>query len=233
MATPIESIATLNDALNGVPFSFAFLGGSVLSLLVTDKSVDAIRVTKDVDVMVDVKNRHEFHAAERMLESRGFKHDTRDGAPICRWIYKDVTVDILPIREEVLGWRSKWFGEALSAAKTADCGGRQVNVVSPPYFVALKLEAFEDRGGRDFLYSTDFEDVICLFNGRASIVEEIAGDENLAKPLARKFAEYLKSPELEDAVDGFVQTEPEPPKRRAAILARFQSVAALVQKPST
>jgi len=71
MATPIESIAKLNDALDGVPFSFAFLGGSVLSLLVTDKAVDAIRVTKDVDVVVDVKNRHEFHAAERLLEARG------------------------------------------------------------------------------------------------------------------------------------------------------------------
>lgn len=227
MATPIESITKLNDALNGVPFGFAFLGGSVLSLLVTDKSVDAIRVTKDVDVMVDVKNRHEFHAAERLLESRGFRHDTREGAPICRWIYNGVTVDILPIREDVLGWRSKWFGEALSAAKTADCGGRQVNIVSPPYFVALKIEAFEERGRRDFLYSTDFEDIICLFNGRDSIVEEIEGDENLAEPLARKFAEYLKSPELEDAIDGFVQTETEPAKRKAAIISRFKLVAAL------
>ena len=105
--------------------------------------------------------------------------------------------------------------------------------MSPPYFVALKLEAFEDRGGRDFLYSTDFEDVICLFNGRESIVEEIARDKTLAEPLARKFAEYLKAPELEDAVDGFVQTEPDSPKRRATILGRFQSVAALAQRPST
>lgn len=228
MTEPIEAITRLNDALDGVPFSYAFLGGSVLSLLITDKSVDAIRVTKDVDVMVDVKNRHEFHAAERLLESRGFKHDTRDGAPICRWIYNGVTVDILPIREDVLGWRSKWFDEALSAAKTADCGGQQVNIVSPPYFVALKIEAFEERGRRDFLYSTDFEDIICLFNGRDSIVEEIAGDENLTKPLARKFEEYLKSPELEDAVDGFVQTETEPAKRKAAIISRFKLVAALV-----
>ena len=227
MTEPIEAITRLNDALDGVPFSYAFLGGSVLSLLVTDKSVDAIRVTKDVDVMVDVKNRHEFHAAERLLESRGFKHDTREGAPICRWIYNGVTVDILPIRENVLGWRSKWFGEALSAAKTADCGGRQVNIVSPPYFVALKIEAFEERGRRDFLCNTDFEDIICLFNGRDSIVEEIAGDENLAEPLARKFAEYLKSPELEDAIDGFVQTETETAKRKAAIISRFKLVAAL------
>ena len=227
MDTIIESIAKLDDALADVPFNFAFLGGSVLSLLVTDKSVDAIRVTKDVDIMVDVKNRREFHAAERLLESRGFRHDTHDDAPICRWIYGDTTVDILPIREDVLGWRSKWFGEALLAAKTADCGGRQVNVISAPYFVALKLEAFEERGRGDFLASTDFEDVICLFNGRASIVEEIAADENLAEPLARKFAEYLKSPELEDAVDGFAQTETDPSARKAAVMARFRDVAAL------
>lgn len=71
MPAPTETITRLNDALDGVPFSYAFLGGSVLSLLVTDKSVDAIRVTKDVDVMVDVKNRHEFHAPEtRILPSR-------------------------------------------------------------------------------------------------------------------------------------------------------------------
>ena len=223
----IESIAKLNDALADAPFNFAFLGGSVLSLLVTDKTADAIRVTKDVDIMVDIKNRREFHAAERLLESRGFRHDTRDDAPICRWIYNDVTVDILPIREDVLGWRSKWFGEALLAAKTADCGGRQVNVVSPPYFVALKLEAFEERGRREFLYSTDFEDVICLFNGRASIVEEIAADEQLAQVLGWKFREYLNAPELEDAVDGFVQTETDPSARKAAIMARFRDVATL------
>ena len=65
MVAAVESIAKLDDALCGVPFSFAFLGGSVLSLLITDKTVDAIRVTKDVDIMVDVKNRREFHAVGR------------------------------------------------------------------------------------------------------------------------------------------------------------------------
>ena len=167
MATPIESIATLNDALNGVPFSFAFLGGSVLSLLVTDKSVDAIRVTKDVDVRVDVLNRREFHAAERLLESRGFKHDTREDAPICRWIYKDVTVDILPIREEVLGWRSKWFGEALSAAKTADCGGRQV--CSPPARPAIVARDVVARCGLVAMLNRPFKEKV----GSLDLLDEI------------------------------------------------------------
>ena len=39
----IESaIVKLNGPLSGLPFDFAFWGGSVLSLLVTDAGVDAI-----------------------------------------------------------------------------------------------------------------------------------------------------------------------------------------------
>ena len=50
----IESaIVALDEKLQGAPFDFAFLGGSVLSLLVTDPVADAIRVTKDVDAYAE------------------------------------------------------------------------------------------------------------------------------------------------------------------------------------
>ena len=111
-----EAIVKLDAKLKGVPFDFAFLGGSLLTLLVTDKSADAIRVTKDVDIMMNIRTRKEYHAADAELERRGFRHDTREGAPICRWILDDLTVDVLPIREDVLGWNSKWFEEALKYA---------------------------------------------------------------------------------------------------------------------
>ena len=45
-----EAICKLDDRLKTVPRRFAFLGGSLLSILVTDKTVDTIRVTKDIDV---------------------------------------------------------------------------------------------------------------------------------------------------------------------------------------
>lgn len=226
--TEIESaILKLDEKLKGVPFDFAFLGGSVLSLLVTDCAADAIRVTKDVDVMMNIRTRNEYHRADRLLESLGFKHDTCEDAPICRWVYEDVTVDVLPIRQEVLGWNSKWFKEALEEAATVICDDRSVRVVSAPYFVALKLEAFEDRGKRDFLTSTDFEDVICLFNGRETIVDEIADCTKLRVGLAEKFKEYLAFRDLEDAVEGFVQTEDNPELRKAVILKRFDAVASL------
>lgn len=226
--TSIEAaICKLQDKLTGVNRRFAFLGGSVLSLLITDKTVDSIRVTKDVDVMMDIKSRKEYHGVDEMLERMGFRHDTREDAPICRWICDGVTVDVLPIQEDVLGWNSKWFDAALDHAESIMIEGRTVPVIAAPYFVALKLEAFDDRGEGDFLTSTDFEDVICLFNGRPSIVDEIAASKVLRDGLAAKFRTYLQSRDVEDAVEGFALTERQPERCKRAILERFTAVAAL------
>ncbi len=228
MTTAESDILTLDRKLDGVRFQYAFIGGAVLSLLVDDPEADSIRVTKDVDVVMNIRTRAEYHAADEILSGLGFRHDTRDGAPICRWICEGVTVDVLPMRGDVLGWDSKWFEEALGASVRIVRDGRPLNVVSAPYFVALKLEAFESRGRRDFLMSSDFEDVICLFNGRASIVGEIASCEPLREPLSQKFAEYLKCPDLEDAVEGFVQTESNPERRRKNIMSAFAAVGSLL-----
>lgn len=135
--------------------------------------------------------------------------------------------DLRYVRQEVLGWNSRWFEEALAVPATVICGGHAIRTVSAPYFVALKLEAFEERGRRDFIGSTDFEDVICLFNGRETIVDEIAACAALRVRLAEKFTGYMKALELEDAVDGFVQTESNPAFRKRCILEKFAKVAAL------
>lgn len=226
----IESaIVALNEKLQGAPFDYAFLGGSVLSLLVNDPLADAIRVTKDVDIIANVRTRKEFHQEERELESRGFHHDTSEDAPICRWVTDDIVVDVLPVREEVLGWKSQWFEEALHSATSITIDGHIVKIISAPFFVALKLEAFEDRGKGDFICSTDFEDVICLFNGRNTITDEILADPVIGQGIAEKFSRYIKSTDLEDAVSGFVQTESNPDARFTAIMSAFKRLANAVR----
>lgn len=182
----------------------------------------------DVDVLTDTHTRRDYQRLERPLAERGFHHDMTSGAPICRWRYEGIVVDILPIHRSVLGWESRWFREALASARPVRAGDRSVRIVSAPYFVALKLEAFEDRGRGDMIMSHDFEDVICLFDGRPELVGEIrAAPEDLRRYLSERFARYLAAPDLEAAVEGFVQTEPSPESRMVAILSRFREVAAL------
>lgn len=51
--------------------------------------------------------------------------------------------------------------------------------------------------------------------------------------MGKKFKAYLDAPELEDAIDGFVQTEVNPSVRKASILSRFRMVARLADGSDT
>jgi hypothetical protein len=62
----------------------------------------------------------------------------------------------------------------------------EIRVVTAPYFLATKIEAFKGRGRGDFLASHDLEDLIYVIDGRSTIVEEV----QTATPLLR---EYLRA----------------------------------------
>ena len=68
--TSAEQIARLDAALAHFPVAYAFIGGGVLSLLVTDPSASAVRVTKDVDVITDTGSRRDYLRLERPLSER-------------------------------------------------------------------------------------------------------------------------------------------------------------------
>jgi hypothetical protein len=81
----------------------------------------------------------------------------------------------MPVDGEFLGFSSKWYREAVNAAEVHEIADKVfVKVVSPPYFLATKLEAFIDRGKNDYLGSRDLEDIITVVNGREEIVGEMA-----------------------------------------------------------
>ena len=48
-----------------------------------------------------------------------------------------------------------------------------INVVTPPFLIATKLEAFKGRGNNDPLSSRDVEDILTLFDGRPELKGEI------------------------------------------------------------
>jgi hypothetical protein len=38
-----------------------------------------------------------------------YKNLAYQGAPICRWIYQDIKVDVMPTDENVLGFNNQWY----------------------------------------------------------------------------------------------------------------------------
>ena len=204
---------------------FAFLGGAVLQVLLTDRAVAPVRVTKDVDVLVNTPTRSSYTKLEEMLRRSGFKNDTSEGAPLCRYVFKGIVVDVMPTTHDVLGWDSKWFGEALSTAQVQLLEGRSIKILAAPYYIATKIEAFEGRGKRDFLCSHDLEDIICLMNGREEVVDEVQGSpQALRLYLAEKFQAWVQHGDFLNAVEGFLVTENEPSARRDIILQRFKHI---------
>ncbi len=78
---------------------------------------------------------------------------------------------------------------------------RQIRLVSAPYFLISKLDAFDGRGKGDYLTSHDIEDVIAVLDGRREIVEEIKRSEPmLVHELSKRFQGLLNDSQFVDAV---------------------------------
>jgi len=130
------------EALATIEVSPVFVGGLVTGLLVTDAAAPAPRPTDDIDLVVEVLTHVEYHALGKRLRSIGFAEDT-GSAVLCRWIFKDHAVDVMPTEGAALGMSCRWFSEAYAeASRIAFDNGRELRAVTAPYFLALKLEAF-------------------------------------------------------------------------------------------
>ena len=101
-----------------------------------------------------------------------------DDAPICRYVIGGIKTDVMPTDPAILGFANKWAQRALTHAKACQLpGGDTIRVVTRPYFIATKLEAFLGRGNGDYLASHDIEDIISIIDGCETIVVEIATAE--------------------------------------------------------
>lgn len=81
-------------------------------------------------------------------------------------------------------------------------------MVSAPYFLITKLEAFDGRGNGDYLLSHDIEDIISVIDGRPELAEEVRLSETaLVDVLATRFHKLLGDQAFVDAVSGHMPTD--------------------------
>ncbi len=187
-----------------------FVGGCAAGLLITDPGAAPVRSTIDVDAIVQVASYPELMALEVRLRQLGFEQPHVQGAPLCRWVHGDVILDLMPTDSTILGFSNRWYPPALENAGTVELGGYQIRLISAPYFLTTKLEAFHGRGQFDFRTSRDVEDIVTVVDGRPEIVAEaqqaatslqqFLGDEFSALLAERDFLEALPEHLLPDAV---------------------------------
>ena len=183
----IEMIKVVAAALGELNERTVFVGGATVPFYLPEAYLSQARPTEDIDVVMEVVGRNAGAINDEALRKKGFQHDTSDGAPICRWVYRGFKVDVMSTDASAVGFTNRWYKEGVDAAIEILSTPVSVKIFSLPYFLASKLVAFRDRGNNDYMGSRDMEDIISLL--------EVADEELLEKLLpqvSKELRDFLK-----------------------------------------
>lgn len=197
----IVRIKAVANALDTLREKVVFVGGATISLY-PDKAVLESRPTDDVDVIIEILNYKDRVALEEKLRAIGFSNDVESGV-VCRYKIQGIIVDIMPTNDPSIGFGNKWYPEGFTAGVDCFIDERcTVKILSAPYFIATKLEAFKGRGKNDGRTSTDFEDIIFVLETRKKVWEEMnEAEKNLKAYLQSEFKNLLNHPNIDDWID--------------------------------
>ena len=225
-----ELLVRVAEALGDLRERVVFVGGCATALLITDPAAAPVRATQDVDAVVAIASKVEYLKLGEALRARGFSQTLAEGEPAYRWSLSGMKLDLMPAKEEVLGFSNRWYEMALRTAVSVKLpDGPSIRLVAPVCFLATKLEAFEDRGAGDYLASHDLEDVLSVVDGRPEIVAEVAQvDPELRRYVAGVFARLLADEGFVNALPGLVM-DGSPAIRTPAVRERLVSIAALAE----
>ncbi len=203
----IEAVRTVAHALGDLNKKSVFVGGATVPFYLPETLKGRSRATEDVDVVIEVMQSTSREEVESSLRKKGFKNDMSEHAPLCRWLFGSLTVDIMSTDEKVLGFTNKWYKAGIKFPLEYKIKGTEIRILKVPYFLATKFEAFKGRGKRDYMASHDMEDIITIFD--ASSKELLEGElpnieTDLAKYLKNEFSTLLRDQNFREALPGAV-----------------------------
>ncbi|MBL7005334.1 MAG: hypothetical protein ISR69_15055 [Gammaproteobacteria bacterium] len=224
----LDILLLATEQLGALLDEVVFLGGCATGLLLTDAAAPSVRVTKDVDVIVEVTSRSNYYQFEKKLRQQGFQSDTSSDV-LCRWRGDGVILDVMPTDEKILGFANDWYTPAIRAAKKITLlGGMEINMVTASYFLATKLEAFHGRGKGDYLLSHDIEDFVAVMDGRPEIEDEIKSAEyELRAYLKEEFTALLNTTAFVQALSGHLPPDFVSEQRVATVKEKMKLISML------
>jgi hypothetical protein len=181
----------------------AFVGGVTTGLFVTDAlAINDVRLTDDVDLIIDVVGFGQWAQLSEDLRARGF-HNSPEGDVICRMRLDGLKVDFMRDDDNILGFINRWYRLGLATAEDHVLNDElTIRILTPPLFVATKLEAHLGRGGEDWMMSRDLEDILILLDGRRELRADVENaPREIQTYIAELFTALMAHEQLEIAVD--------------------------------
>jgi len=192
-------VAEVAKGLKELNEKMIFIGGAVISLYTDDPAADEIRPTADIDMTINLANYVEWVQMQERLSELEFYPDPQ-GQSICSYKFQNIAIDIMPAEDSSIGISNTWYKPGFNYLQTIQLeDGIIIKILSSPYFLATKLEAFKDRGKNDFYGSHDFEDIIYILDNRTTIVEEIiAADSNVKEYIKTELRTIKNHPQSDE-----------------------------------
>lgn len=216
----IKAIAGLLDQLRE---DVVFVGGATVSLY-SDTAASEVRPTDDVDVIVELATYHGYAELDERLRLLGFLNDAESGV-VCRYQINGITVDIMPTHPEVIGFSNKWYPAGFKEAISIKVDDRNIKIFPLPFFIASKLEAFKSRGKRNYLFSSDFEDIVYVLENNSQAQELLLNTKpDVLLYLRRAFGEMLIDPDFEEGLISHLE-----PNTSAQQFVRIKSILEIVR----
>lgn len=202
----LELLKMAAERLRPLLPEIVFVGGCATGLLIDDPGAAPVRGTYDVDIIAEIASYAEYTLFSERLRVLGFQEDGSEGAPVCRWRHGILTLDVMPVAREILGFSNRWYRGAMeTATKVTVATGSTVRAITAPYFLGTKLEAFRGRGGGDYFASHDLEDFMAVVDGRSSLSGEMeAAQPELRSYLGEAVRTLLTQPRFLDALSGYL-----------------------------
>ncbi len=174
---------------------FVFVGGTVVELYASSTTFEEARQTEDVDCVVEVTSLSSYYLLEERLRTLGFHDDMTAEAPICRKLYRSIKVDIMPTDEHILQFTNKWYKEGFQYSQNYTLTQEQsIKILTAPYFIASKLEAFFSpyrKYNLDPYASHDFEDIIYVLDNCENILSLIQNSNSSVRTYIQQQFDYL------------------------------------------
>lgn len=194
-------------ALDSLAEPFAFVGGAVVSLYAPRDAAPEQRPTDDVGSgrtgqLRGLREAGRAVAGTRFSKRRGFwRH-----LPVPRsGNYRGRDADGAGnsgFQQPVV---SRRFPTRHAEAYALD-SETTIRLFTPVYFVASKLEAFKGRGKDDFWGSSDFEDLVYVFDNAPDLGQRLQeGSPAVQAYLREEFIRFLNNPDFEDGILGHVE----------------------------
>jgi predicted nucleotidyltransferase len=180
----IAVVAEVAAALKDLKDNMVFVGGAVVSLYTDDPAADEIRPTQDIDMTLNIVSFSHWQEVQEKLGELGF-HPNPFGHAICSYKYKNIPVDIMATEDGPLGPANPWYKPGFEYLWTVKAKDQEIKILSAPYFLATKFQAFNNRG-KDYRTSHDIEDIIYVIDNRTSIVDEVRSSDQLIREFLKQ-----------------------------------------------